>query len=210
MDYTGFIRTRSQTNPCIKGLAEHIKRPPLSASTVVLLEYSASGNAPPPCPVRLTETELPKLFEEVEAFTPVSGRVLLVENIHSGLIALLGRHLDVDPIFFASYITTDFQGIEKAPLNPSLAFYPSQIAERGHLHIHYQQVVDLGNARWFKDSVYLLQTDANVPRNTRRLLEISGRQLALTRGCCSILLKRLGTVWYSEHYSRNASGFACH
>lgn len=205
--YTGFINIRSRANPCIKGLAEHIKRPKLSQSTVVLLEYSASDNAPP-CPMKRDivrpESELPKLFGKVEASNPISGRVLLVENIHSGLIELLGQHLDIDPIFFASHITTDHQGIDKAPPNPSLAFYPSQISERRHLHCHYQQVIDLGKAHGLKDSVYLLQTDANVPRNIRRLPTLSGGQLALTRGCCSIVLRRLGKIWYSKYSSRKA------
>lgn len=196
--YNEFIKSRARANPCIKDLAGHVKRPLASASAVVLLEYSAGDDAPP-SPMKLTETHLPTLFQKVEASTSVSGRVLLVENIHAGLIELLGQYLDVDPVFFASHITTDFQGVEKAPPNPSLAFYPSQIAERGHLHIHYQQVVDLDCVHGPNDWTYLLQTNANVPRNTRRLPALSGRQLALTRGCCSILLKKLGPIWYSKH-----------
>lgn len=208
--YTDFLDGLSQNNPCIDGLAELVKRPGLSASTVVLLEYSAvgAGNAPlgPPAPRHetLNEAELPTLFEKVS--DSVSGRILLIENIRSGLVELLGRHLDVDPMFFASYIKTDFQGIDQAPPNPSLAFYPSQIAERGHLHLHYQQVVDLSLEAYpdgLKDSVYLLQTQANVPRNTRRLPGLSNRQLALTRGCCSILVKKLGRIWYGEYIPRS-------
>lgn len=199
--YIDYIKKRGRANPCVQSLAQHVKRPTQSASTVVLLEYFAESNVPP-CPVKLTEAELLTNFKEVN-MSLATGRVLLIENIDSALIEVLGQHLDVDPVFFASYITTDFQGVEKAPPNPSLAFYPSQIAQRGHLHIHYQQVVDLDKSNGFKDSTYLLQTDANVPRNTRRLPELSGRQLALTRGCCSVLLTRLGPIWYSK-CSQNA------
>lgn len=205
VSYADFVRARKKNNPCIDGLAEYlVKRPPLGASsTVVLLEYSAVGedDAPPPAPspVTLTENELARLFGDAEDSPPVSGRVLLVENIHSGLVELLGQRLDIDPMFFASYISTDFQGIDMAPPNPSLALYPSQIAERGHLHIHYQQVVDMGQAHEFEDSVYLFRTETNVLRNIRRLPKLSSRQLALTRGCCSIFTKRLGRIWYSEY-----------
>ncbi|KAM7182567.1 hypothetical protein V8F33_014213, partial [Rhypophila sp. PSN 637] len=111
------------------------------------------------------------------------------------LISLLGEILDVDPIFFAGHVTTDFKDIEKAPAPPSLALFPSQIAERGYLHLHYQQVLDLGSADAFKFSSYSLKTESNIPRNVRRLPHLSDRQLALARACCSVLVKKVNSSW---------------
>jgi hypothetical protein len=120
---------------------------------------------------------------------------LIVENIQHHLISLLGEILDVDPIFFAGHVTTDFKDIEEAPLPPSLALFPSRIAEKGYLHLHYQQLLDLGSADAFKSSPYSLKSDSNVPRNVRRLPYLSGRQLAFSRACCSILVKDFRDSW---------------
>lgn len=192
--YSDVIRLRSQANPCVSGLVEHMKIAPRSASTVVLLEYPLSSNLPS-SPVGITKTELPRLLHTT---SPATGRVIFIENIGPDLISYLGQSLEVDPLFFAGHVSTDFQDFEKAPLPPSLALLPSQIAERGYLHIHYQQVIDLGSAEQFRDTAYALRTDSNVPRNARRVPHLSGRQLAITRGCCSIFLKKLKDSWYGE------------
>ncbi|KAM3067046.1 hypothetical protein ACMFMG_011825 [Clarireedia jacksonii] len=190
--YSEFIRLRSQINPCITGLAEYIKLAPRAASTIAMLEYLADGSSSGP--IGITEIELQKLPKVASS---ISGRVIFIESISPVLISHLGQLLDVDPLFFAGYISTDLPDIEKAALPPSLALYPSQLAAQGYLHIHYQQVIGLGSAEQFKNSAYALKTDSNVPRNTRRLPHLSGQQLALTRGCCSILLKRLEDIWYT-------------
>lgn len=188
------VRRRSLQNPCLGALLQHMKCAPKVDSTIQLLEYAADGQVPP----RLDQFDqrgLPLLFESPHQAT---GRVLLIENLRPDVINYLGEHLDVDPLFFADYVNTDFQGIDKAPPPPSLAFCPSQIVERGHVHIHYQQVIDLGNPGYHTNSEYGLHTEHNVPRNIRQLPPLSGRQLALSRACCSILVKILDDTWYSE------------
>jgi hypothetical protein len=82
----------------------------------------------------VAEADLAKLAD----ITSVTyGRVLLVEDIRPYSISLLGETLDVDLVFFADYITTDFQDIKKAPPPPSHALSLSQIAERGYLYVYY-------------------------------------------------------------------------
>lgn len=189
--YKDFVKFRCRTNPCVTGLVEYSECGPGNASTVVILEYSQNRQSPPN-PLTVAEADLVKL---VDITSTTSGRVLFVENIRPGLVNLLGGTLDVDPVFFAGHITTDFQDIEKEPPPPSLALFPSQISERGYLHIYYQQVVDLGSADSFRSSAYTLKTDSNIPRNVRRLPPLSGRQLALARACCSVLVKKLENSW---------------
>ncbi|KAK3901711.1 hypothetical protein C8A05DRAFT_44695 [Staphylotrichum tortipilum] len=189
--YRDFVQSRCQTNPCVTGLAEYLRRGPGAASTIVTLDYPRSGQSAPN-PQTVAEADLTKL---IDATSTTAGQVLLVENIQPHLISLLGEILDVDPIFFAGHVTTEFQDIEKAPPPPSLALFPSQIAEKAYLHLHYQQVLDLGRADAFKFSSYSLKSDSNVPRNVRRLPRLSGRQLALARACCSILVKKIDCSW---------------
>lgn len=192
--YAGLVRLRSVQNPCLGGLVSHMKHPPKVNCTLRLLEYNYDGTVLSNL-AQFDQRELPQLFERPDQAT---GRILLIENLRPEVITCLGEQLDVDPMFFADYVTTDYQGIDEAPPPPSLAFCPSQIVERGHVHIHYQQVIDLGNTGYHKNQGYGLHTDQNVPRNIRRLPPLSERQLALSRACCSILVKRRGEMWYSK------------
>lgn len=192
--YADSVRHRGLRNPCLKGLVTHMKHAPKVDSTIQLLEYDIDGTMLSNL-ARFDQRALPRLFEGPEH---AIGRVLLIENLRPDMISYLGEHLDVDPLFFAHYITTDFAGIDKAPPPPSLAFCPSQILEQGHVHIHYQYIIDLGDARYHKTPEYRLRTEHNVARNIRCLPPLSGKQLALSRACCSVLVKRQGHTWYSE------------
>ncbi|KAL8367189.1 hypothetical protein RB599_010272 [Gaeumannomyces hyphopodioides] len=53
------------------------------------------------------------------------------------------------------------------------------------------KVIDLEDSATFDALPYALKTDSNPPRNVRRLPPLSGRQLALARGCCSMLLRKM-------------------
>ncbi|KAF4460912.1 Zinc transport [Fusarium albosuccineum] len=189
LSYADYVRLRVQSNPCIWGLSEHLKRNPRGESRINLVDYPHDGSSqstPEPLPV--TEDECVKFASDVPSNT---NRLLIVENITPNLIVQIGRVLDVDPLFFADYVVTDFQDIEKQPPPPSLAILPSLISKRGHFHLHYQKVLDLGGAEPFANAAYGLKTDSNIPRNVRRLAPLSGRQLALARASCSMLIKTI-------------------
>ncbi|KLU92789.1 hypothetical protein MAPG_11774 [Magnaporthiopsis poae ATCC 64411] len=193
LSYEDFIVARSRTNPCVSGLARYVKQPPFaSASRLVVVDYPADDNKLP-IPQEITALELSKLLACPNSSTagPRPKRVVLVENIQPQTLIILGQILEVDPVFFAGHVNTNFQNIEKAPLPPSLALFPSQLAEKGFLYVHYQQVIDLGNSSMFDALPYALKTDSSPPRNVRRLPPLSGRQLALARGCCSMLSRKM-------------------
>lgn len=151
--------------------------------------HGASAHSEPTS-LAITEDVCTKLISTI---CPKTTRMIFVEDTSPWLIVQLGGILDIDPVFFANYVNTDFKDIENSPPPPSLALLPSLISQTGHLHLHYQRLLDLGSADSFKDSTYAFKTGANVPRNVRRLTPLSGRQLALARTCCSLLTKSLGT-----------------
>ncbi|KAJ3542248.1 hypothetical protein NM208_g4203 [Fusarium decemcellulare] len=187
--YTDFVRFRVRNNPCIWGLSQHLKKSPQSESRIIFMDYPHEGSyQSPPEPLPATEDECVKLASHVPLNT---NRLLIVENITPNLIVKIGQALDVDPLFFADYIVTNLEDIEKEPPPPSLAILPSLISTTNRLHLHYQQVLDLGSAEPFADAAYGLKTDSNVPRNVRRLAPLSGRQLALARASCSMLFKTI-------------------
>ncbi|KAH6963268.1 hypothetical protein DER45DRAFT_582771 [Fusarium avenaceum] len=186
LSYIDHVRQRTQTNPCLHPLVDYLGKAHRFRSRVHILDIHTSPNS------ILQTVEIPE--EDISRICQndplVCTRIVLVENINSRLMSQIGEALDIDPLFFAGHVITDFKDIEKAPLPPSLATLPSIAAENGYLNIHFQQVLDLGNSDTFRNEVYSLTSDSNTPRNVRRLPPLSGRQLSLGRGCCSMLVKR--------------------
>lgn len=135
--YKNFILARSHRNPCIDGLIKHLEdaRASRAPSTIVAIDYPHSTK-PPKFPICRTapECELTQLLQDTST---VNGRILIVKDIQPHLVRLLGETLGLDSLFFASHITTDAKDIKIGPAPPSLALFPSQIAERRLLHLYY-------------------------------------------------------------------------
>ncbi|KLU92676.1 hypothetical protein MAPG_11664 [Magnaporthiopsis poae ATCC 64411] len=193
--YREFILFRSQASPSIRGLVGYTTLPTATANAprLTLLDYLGDAAVPEePKPVE-DLAELPSLLNRPAP--NLRGQVLLVENITPHLVNLLGSTLGIDPAFFAGHITADFQDLETAPPPPSIAILPNRTAEKGFLHVHYQLIVDLDRSSAFEKSPYALQTDSNVRRSIRRLQDLSGRQLGIARGCCSLVVTTYGRHW---------------
>lgn len=189
--YKDFTSYRSKLNPSLSSLNQYLNRETGAESAGTVLDFGEHGAT-----TQHQMLEGGDLSHLTTASSSVFTRIILVEDISPRLICSVGAAFDIDPSFFAGYISTDFEAIENKPPTPSLATLPSVTAERGHLHLHYHLVMDLGSAENFStDTPYALKSDANVARNVRRLPPLSGRQLALARACCSILLKKIGNLW---------------
>ncbi|RFN51768.1 zinc transport protein zntb [Fusarium flagelliforme] len=191
VSYKDYVELRAQSNPCINGLERYLQQRGTRASNAVYIDYPTAKRHPPELqPITVEEDKITNL---IDTLPPATTRLIIVEDISPQLISLVGNALDIDPIFFADYVNTSFENIEIAPPPPSLAILPSLLSERGHLHLHYQQVLDLGIAEKFEDAAYALKTDSNITRNIRRLTPLSGKQLALARATCSLLMKKVGS-----------------
>ncbi|CAG7560615.1 unnamed protein product [Fusarium equiseti] len=187
VSYKDQVMLRAQSNPCINGLERYLQQRGTRPSNAVYMDYPTAEQHPPePEPIKVAEDKITNLIDTLPAATT---RLIMVEDISPQLISLVGNALDIDPIFFADYVNTSFENIEIAPPPPSLAILPSLLSQCGYLHLHYQQVLDLGTAEKFEDAAYALKTDSNVTRNIRRLAPLSGKQLALARATCSLLVK---------------------
>ncbi|CAG9952005.1 unnamed protein product [Clonostachys rosea f. rosea IK726] len=182
--YKDFASYRSKLNPSLSSLNQYLNREIGAESVVTVLDFGEHGAAS-----QYQMVEGGDLSHLTTASSSVSTRIILIEDISPRLISSVGAAFDIDPSFFADYISTDFEAFESNPPTPSLATLPSVTAERGHLHLHYHIVMDLGSAENFNtDTPYALKSDANVARNVRRLPPLSGRQLALARVCCLFLV----------------------
>ncbi|KAJ5211414.1 hypothetical protein N7491_011232 [Penicillium cf. griseofulvum] len=196
--YKSFVKFRQQTNPCIGELLKFLDAPWSASSYRSCRSYTASYN--------VNNTERPPMeFEEIDIIdissvltAPQPGhiRLIIIEDIHPSIVEILGAELDIDPIFFADYIVTNYGGIETTPAPPSVALAPSQVVlQNNRFHLHSQKVIDLGCAEMFRGCAKKFATSANVPRSVRRLVPLSGRQLGILRGCSSFFVKSFDQSW---------------
>ncbi|GKU06199.1 unnamed protein product [Fusarium langsethiae] len=190
--YLAFINHRAQYNPCIKGLDTFLQQKPVRASKILCIDYPCHG--PWTSQLQVVTVQQDDLVTSLETIAPTTMRIVLIEDITPHLMSLVGSALDIDPLFFAEYVNTSFEDFEFSPPPPSIAIVPSLLSESGCLHLHYQQILDLGDAAVFSNSPYALKTVTNIKRTIRRLPPLSGKQLALARSACSLLVKKLDTA----------------
>jgi hypothetical protein len=197
LTYRDFVKSRMKNNPCLAGLDSFLgtTHTPLATSrTIGYIDYYRS-NAEAKAFRSVPTADIASIPSDIR------GRVILAEDIDARTIELFGAALDLDPVFFASHVTTDFHDLENAPPPPSLALFPSQLASRDYLHIQYQQILALNSEEATKDFPYKLKTRSNIPRNVRRLPGLEGRQIALGRACCSLVVKNYKDSWICKIWS---------
>ncbi|KAI0132049.1 hypothetical protein BJ170DRAFT_229075 [Xylariales sp. AK1849] len=200
--YIDFVKWRAQWNPCLQPQADRLmlKDVTLPKAQVPVI-YSIdlgnnSNNELQPSRMRLDDllVDLRDFTQRADASVTLR-RVILVENIDKVTIQALGSFLDIDPVFFAHYLLTDLGAIEHQPTPPSLAMLPSAITEKTSVHLHYQQLLSLGNVDMGDPKTYKFEKLCNVKRQVRCPPALSGIQPAIMRGCCSAILKQFGHNW---------------
>jgi len=207
--YKDFVEYRRQLNPCVGGLAAFLtkRQLPQDSCQVYAVGFNVGGNADHSPPVRkVHHSDLPSVLTTT---SPGRGLVLIVEDLHPSTVEILGATLDIDPLFFADYISTSLEDIENSPGPPSVALTPSQIlSQMRWFHIHYQQIVDLSQDRPLQLSSWVLKTSGNVTRSVRRLTLPRGRQLGIVRGCCAVMVKEFEQSWVGRSWTleRNTGG----
>lgn len=198
--YIDFAEFRSKRNPCLKPLADLLKRdvssPTLRKPTIFWINFLQENGYD----TAYAPTHLQEVLHEVEqakkrsksarkSTQPPLRRIAIIEDIDHQSITALGSSLDIDPEIFANYILTDFGNIETVPAPPSLSLLPSHSIAKDSIHIHYQQIVQITNNP--NDlTVYKFNSPGNIQRAIRCLPILSGIQPAIMRGCCSSMLKR--------------------
>ncbi|KAL5886053.1 hypothetical protein ACKVWM_007266 [Pyricularia oryzae] len=199
--YWDFISYRSIQIPSVKCLVDYVQKASKSEchdGSIIALDYDstfpATTNAKP-----IKEVDLSSFLADPNR---PQGRILVVQDVNHSLINVLGALLDVDPLFFAGHVGTEFPNLENAPPGPAYSLTPVRIAEAGFLHLHYQQVLTMtetttdGGLQTVQSAPYSVVTAGNIPRNIRRLPSLSGKQLCLARGCLSLVVKQPpGSSW---------------
>ena len=204
--YAEYVQYCQQFNPCLRGLLPFLnqssRRVIPSPCRVFAVDLALNKNhkghcTPTPLINSVPQRELPKLLTDLEHG---QFRVLVIEDLDPSIVETLSDKIDIDPTFFADYISTSLDDIENGPAPPAVALSPSRVlSEKNAFHIHYQEMVDLGEDTSVQQWPWVLKASGNVPRSLRRLPPLRGRQLGILRGCCSILTQRLGQGWIGMH-----------
>lgn len=203
--YFDFTKWRADRNPCLQPFVEFLKngsQDPKRGSTIYSIDYAQN----PSTQVEIRRTSLDEVLQHVKpsllgttvqrlASASTLRRMVLVEDIDVSTIQTLGSRLDIDPLFFAHYIFTELQDITSSPPPPALVSLPSTFMDKSSIHLHYQQILDLGQADPEAVGTYKFQTQGNVKRSVRCTPSISRMQPAILRGCCSAFLKHLDNGW---------------
>lgn len=203
LTYVDFVAYRSNRNPCLKPLVDLLKNGHKSTTIrtkpnffwIDFAKTHLDGVPNTPTTLEAVVRDILQLKQRVKsppsAAAPDFRRILIVEDIDVDSITQIGSNLDVDPMFFAHYMLTDFGDIEKAPAPASSSLVPSSFVERDSIHIHYQQMIEITAQNQMTPGIYKYKSPGNVPRAVRCLPSLSGGvQPAIMRGCCSAILKR--------------------
>lgn len=165
--YWDFIMHRSKQTPSVECLLDYLetanKSRPQHEATITSVQYEDGSS---PNTRNFEEADLRAILTDP---AQPAGRILIVQDINARLIELLGELLDVDPLFYAGHVETEFQDIDTKPQAPAYGMSPARLAETGFLHLHYQQVLKTTASGDDSESAYLLKSTGNVSRNIRRL-----------------------------------------
>lgn len=177
-------------------LYKDVQPKPRTKSRIVYLDYP--HNQPwqaEPEPVSASEYDLVHLVKAIE---PPTTRVLFVENATATMVNTLGSSLNLDPLFFADHFHTPSQDAYETPLQPLHSTLPPRIATSSQAHIHYYHPVAFKTTDHYVEVPHALKTRSNRPRNVRRM---EGRDIAVAHGCCSFIVKTVGTSRICESLS---------
>ena len=182
--YRSFIVARMQQCPCLQRLLAFLRKGGSSkyGCRIVCLEFSSSTTLP--CRRSLDLNGLIATLSDTEKESGnISGRLLIIEDLSSCMIEILGSLLNIDPLYFASHLDTF--GDDIGTTRPSTVVLPSTMISQNFLNLQCHRVIELelGNL----DPGCELYRDINVPRKVALLPRTKGRILGLARHCCSML-----------------------
>ena len=132
----------------------------------------------------LKEKESHMHLSNATAEPSTTGRIIIIEDLTTEIVEILGSSLDIDPLFFASHIHSTEKSVRFQA--PELTTLPSRY-QQNFVNIHYHRSILLQgpNNRMGK-----LMRCCNVPRKLAILPPLKEAQFGLVQHCCSILSTR--------------------
>ncbi|KAM3086319.1 hypothetical protein ACMFMG_000455 [Clarireedia jacksonii] len=112
----------------------------------------------------------------------LSGRIIVVEDLTRAVIEILGKALDINPVFFSAHIDAPRVSLDSS--RRSMLRLPSQARSQNFFNLRHHQVLRFGEGAggWRG-----LVSSGNVPRKVVILPQTRDIHLGLVQRCCSVL-----------------------
>lgn len=110
------------------------------------------------------------------------GQILLIEELSADVVEILGTVLDIDPLFFTSYIYGADRSVNGQ--TPDLATLPSRTRRVNYLNVWYQRTIVLQEQ---SDQQQKLLRDMNISRKVVILPSINETTVGLVQHSCAVL-----------------------
>jgi hypothetical protein len=198
--YQSFVQAQRARNPCLSNLCRFLSHPPFPERNHCRIEcldfWLGRDTKTALDPPERRNIDLDNLQDEVcppndQKERQLAGRVIIIEDLTSQVIELLGAELKIDPLFFAAHIHTPWKAQESFQ-TPDLATLPSRLSHETFVNLHYHR--SLTFQRGSTPGRRLLRK-ANVDRKVVILPSIKDDQIGLAQHCVSILRIDQGSQW---------------
>jgi hypothetical protein len=200
LTYSEYVRIVSMEHRGLAMLSDllNVERPS-SPSHVTAIDYLRRGGT------ATLATSTNQEYAPLVTIPPeIYGRIIIVEDINTSLIEVLGSKFDIDPLFFASHIAPSPKSAIDKVHAATWARLPSQLVRGSHLHLLQKRVLDFGEIYAYENELHdrYFKTVTNVPRSVHLLPYSSGKkQLGIAHAYCSLALKRTDNSWICTFYS---------
>jgi hypothetical protein len=185
--YSEIVRAQRLRNPSLQSLHTFLTEPgkPRYPLRIATIDFFAKNKEP-----ARTDWNAPTHSQTVGVITGHDGhsepdkvgRILIIENIDSETMSLLGTHFKVNPLFFASHIHSPWREISSA--SPNISSLPSIRKRQKFRTFPYQHALLFPE---IDTADYVLLQQSNIPRKVVVFPSSEGKRLGVAQRCCSVL-----------------------
>lgn len=185
--YTSIVRARRRQNPSLQSLYTFLTETGKIKHRVRMtkLDYFADTRDPERAdwtqPTLAQTLDILAGHEEDKEHKRI-GQILVIENIDRETMAVLGVHLKIDPLFFASHMHSPWREITST--SPNVSQLPSVRKRRNFKTFPYQQTLVFPE---IEAADYKLLQQSNIPRKVVVFPPNRGKRLGVAQRCCSVL-----------------------
>lgn len=206
--YRSRVKAQMERNPSLVGLYDFLSQPGARprCSRIVSLDFAAHDKSPTCRLIQPTDLalEVHKPRPSPHPGAPIqSGQILIVEDISPEEIEIVGGALELDPCFFASYISRTWRNLKAQ--DPQACTLPSRERRQGFVPLYYHRTIVAHGLE--PHTAQLLRT-CNHPRKLFVLSPVKGQRLGLAQHACVVSsMVRADGRWIGQYSDPSLPGF---
>jgi hypothetical protein len=204
--YKDYVQTLCPRNPSLQTLHAFLSNPKARRSDCRIIALDFRDGASKPSKRVIPDIDLlpnelkgkhDKMHEEKSPYRgkPLTGRMLVIEDLTVDIIEVLGCSLDIDPLFFAMHLhTARRKGMRHQTTDA--ATLPSRLRARDYINISYHRPVTADETHQFGGK-FMRDTAID-----RKLVFLRSTDIGLVQHRASVIKVQLpNKVWMGAYYS---------